>query len=134
MSNNLLRGAKLNVVQGNIVKICDHYSLNIKSRAGCLNAVWQSGNIRPAVQISDSLLYCISLRMLVLLSNYILIKLWSEINFPEIVKTECSSGIAAVLATIRSLLCNHLTTAWFSSKNCSVKNKNRKILYLIVYL
>ena len=53
-------------------------------------AVWTlqgiSGNIRPAVQISGSLPYCISLRMLELLSNYILIKLWSEINFPEIAK------------------------------------------------
>ena len=38
------------------------------------------------MQIVCNILYCISLIVLELLSNYVLIKLWQKINCPEIAK------------------------------------------------
>ena len=67
--------------------------------AGCLNATRRSGNIKAVVQIFGSLLYCISLILLELLSNYILIKLWQEISCPEIAKQNVA---IATLASIRN--------------------------------
>ena len=80
-------------------------------------------------RFSGSLLYCISLILLELLSNYILIKLWQEISCPEIAKQN-----VAALASIRNLrngISGCLTTTWFSSKNCSVENKTRNLSTLL---
>ena len=69
----------------------------------------------------------VSLILLELLSNYILIKLWQEINCPEIVEQNVPA-----LASIRNLwngISGCLTTTLFSSKNCSVENETRKLLF-----
>ena len=97
--------------------------------ARSLNTARFSGNIRSVVQIFGCLLYFISLILLELLSNYILIKLWQEISCPEIAKQN-----VAALASIRNLrngISGCLTTTWFSSKNCSVENKTRKLFTLL---
>ena len=81
------------------------------------------------MQIFCNILYCISLILCELLSNYILIKLWQKINCPEIAKQN-----VAALASIRNLrngISDCLTTTWFSFKNCLVENKTRKLFTLL---
>ena len=101
-------------------------------QAGCVNATWFSENIRSVVQIFRNILYCISLILLELLSNYILIKLWQKINCPEIAKQN-----VAALASIRNLrngIIGFLTTTWFSSKTSRLKIKPGNFLRYCVLM
>ena len=81
------------------------------------------------MQIFCNILYCISLILLELLSNYILIKLWQKINCLEIAKQNVVA--LASIGNLRNGISGCLTTTWFSSKNCSVKNKTRKRFTLL---
>ena len=67
--------------------------------------------------------------LLELLSNYILMKLRQKVNYSEIAK----QNVVALksIGNSRNGISGCLTTTWFSSKNCSVKNNTRKLFTLL---